>query len=92
MSDYLGFFNFSRLFLLSPLMSRLLQGLLGGRNTYLLLNMFKAIIEMSKKRNTHTHTHTHTHTKLHSVRVAGVSPSCLLRMADFPLGEAFTFI
>ena len=47
---------------------------------------------MSKKRNTHTHTHTHTHTKLHSVRVAGVSPSCLLRMADFPLGEAFTFI
>ena len=45
---------------------------------------------MSKKRNPPPPTHTHT--KLHSVRVAGVSPSCPLRMADFPLGDAFTFI
>lgn len=51
LTDYLGFFNFTRsFFFLSPSMPQLLWDLLEGRNTDLLLNILKTIIEMSKER------------------------------------------
>lgn len=73
-------FNFNRFFIL-PSIPQTLWDLLEGRNAYVLLNLWKTITEMNEERK-----------NFWRLKVVDIRPNCLRRMANFPLGDSFTFI